>query len=96
MWMHFAVQIGSPIGSIGCMRAATAFSKLHANTVTCRSDATTYKKENAMKKDLAHAFAATLVVALFSGCASAPPSIDSSPTAEVTFDGLNDEWDSLS
>lgn len=43
-----------------------------------------------MKKDLAHAFAATLVVALFSGCASAPPSIDSSPTAEVTFDGLNE------
>lgn len=49
-----------------------------------------------MKKDLAHAFAATLVVALFSGFASAPPSIDSSPTADVTFDGLNDEWDSLS
>ncbi len=29
-----------------------------------------------------------LATALFSGCASAPPTIDTSPDAEVTFDGL--------
>jgi len=43
-----------------------------------------------MKEHLAHALAATLLVALLTGCTSTPPSIDSSPSAEVTFDGLNE------
>jgi len=43
-----------------------------------------------MKDQTARKLVAVLFAALVSGCASAPPSVDTSPTAEVTFDGLNE------
>jgi hypothetical protein len=63
---------------------------LHADIASGASDTTIYKEEYAMKEHLAHALAATVLVALVTGCTSTPPSIDSSPGAEVTFDGLNE------
>lgn len=43
-----------------------------------------------MNQPMACTLVATILAALMTGCTSAPPSIDTSPSAEVTFDGLHE------
>ena len=43
-----------------------------------------------MNRHMALTLMVTLLVALVTGCTSTPPSIDTSPSAEVTFDGLHE------
>ena len=88
-WVSGLLQIGT-----ANRRAGLAGTLLHALTSPAAFNPATRiaaffgsDQDNKMKR----VAIGPIVISLFAvGCATAPPSIDTSPTAEVTFDGLHE------